>query len=108
MTTNTIFIRLYHEALHVLGFGSLIDANRIPISITARDSIIQSGIFSRYDQYLYSIPDNDYLIAPTVADCCDAHDYQLIGLPEDECNQVVFRNNGIDIASVRGVLRQCA
>lgn len=87
-----------HEALHVLGFASLIDLDGIP----------EDGNYSRWDTYLYSNPQNDYLIQPsnTNANCCNEHafndaDFTMPTSLNGDCPlQLYFRGGGANIASV--------
>ncbi|MEM9886613.1 MAG: PKD domain-containing protein [Bacteroidota bacterium] len=90
-----------HEALHILGLNSLIDETGVPIGINGRDQVIDGQAYSRWDQYLFSETENNFLIAPTSGSCCNAHTYQLSNNPTSDCS-LSFRNDGIDLASIDG------
>ncbi|MEL6944044.1 MAG: 3-coathanger stack domain-containing protein, partial [Bacteroidota bacterium] len=88
-----LYTIMLHEALHVLGFASLIDGNSTPLDITAQDSILEGQAFSRWDQYLVSKIESDYLLATIMDDCCDTHSYQLMNEPTSGCT-IAFREDG--------------
>ncbi|MEM9887277.1 MAG: T9SS type A sorting domain-containing protein [Bacteroidota bacterium] len=93
---------MLHEALHVLGFASLIDEDDTPLDIEGNDQTVVGEAFSRYDQYLFSLTQNDFLLAPdATGDCCDEHLYQLMGNPQSGCS-LSFRDGITDLATVDG------
>ncbi|MEM0994121.1 MAG: 3-coathanger stack domain-containing protein, partial [Bacteroidota bacterium] len=96
---------MLHEALHILGFASLIEDDTTPLDIILTDNIkLEGGAYSRYDQYLFSLTESDFLLAPVSGICCDEHEYQLTNSPSAGCEKISFRDGMNDIASVNGTL----
>jgi len=87
-----------HEMLHVLGFAS---------RITEDGTAISGDIYSRWDSYLYSGVDNEFLLE-NIEDgaCCDAQQFNAAvdissGAFGGSCADMVgFRADGMDIAIV--------
>ena len=91
-----------HEALHILGFAS-----RIQMDGDALD-----GFYSRWDSFLFSVPENaDILLpdpdpAPDEPECCDRHAFNADDFPymptpfANGCNlQLAFRDNDGNIVA---------
>jgi hypothetical protein len=94
-----LYTVILHEALHMLGFASLIDKN--PTTLTQ---------FSRWDKYLYSTTKKAYLINKTSnEECCDAYMYNskdFSNVPEDfnTCDdKITFFDGTIAIAPVNAL-----
>lgn len=85
---------MLHEALHILGFASLISA--------PDNAPLVGDAYSRYDQYLFSLAEMEYLLNPITGDCCDAHEYQPDNDPLATCGNTSFRDGTINIATVNG------
>ncbi|MCB0707607.1 MAG: T9SS type A sorting domain-containing protein [Saprospiraceae bacterium] len=86
-----------HEALHILGYSSLIGLN----------GNSQSGYYSMWDEYLFDTDINEFLIENTVSgssSCCEFASFNdLLAFPEDVndgCNNNIFFSNGSPIAQV--------
>ena len=114
-----LFSVALHEALHVLGFASLISADGTPRPI--RDSngnlLFESGIYSVWDQYLYSQMNDQFLITPIddPVECCNEYTFNEEHFPnmpdpiDGDCsNRIVFNgssvspnvNNGANLSGV--------
>ncbi|MGK0232583.1 MAG: hypothetical protein ACI9P9_000675 [Patescibacteria group bacterium] len=108
-----------HEALHILGFASRIGATGNPLDIynSSGDLIIDNEAFSKWDTYLYSNINNEYLIEsiPEPTLCCDEKVFIFNAFPmmpnpvDGNCsNGIVFNgntvnqnvNNLVDLSSV--------
>lgn len=104
---STSYFDLYsvvlHEAMHMLGFASLIGENG--------NSIGGNNIFSYWDTYLSAGPSNAPLIIPdTEGACCGAYKFNQTVFPDmpaalgGGCSgNIQFRINGSDIAPVNAV-----
>lgn len=63
-----------HEALHILGFASLIGLDGTPVG--------SGAVYSNWDRFLYSTAINQPLIRPTGnGPCCNSHAFNTTGFP---------------------------
>ncbi|MCB0707606.1 MAG: T9SS type A sorting domain-containing protein [Saprospiraceae bacterium] len=92
-----LYTVVLHEALHILAFSSLIDA----------DGSDAYGIYSMWDEYLYNTDINDFLLldAPGGNTCCSRPVFNsLLTFPDDvddNCaNNIFFHNGSGTIAQV--------
>ncbi|MCC7465006.1 MAG: hypothetical protein IT261_01990 [Saprospiraceae bacterium] len=88
-----LFTLMLHEALHAVGFASLIGLDGTSISGTS---------YSQWDRLLYSTIQNDYLIKPQPsATCCDDHLFNDEDFPDmpfnlsGNCTMDVFVFDGL-------------
>lgn len=94
-----LYTTMLHEAIHVLGFLSRITTNGSALD----------GFYSRWDKYLYSVPQSaSLLIAQDNEDCCNYYGFNSAvfdNMPNDFANgcdlRLAFRNNaGANVAAV--------
>jgi len=79
---DTLHYDLYsvalHEALHILGIGSRISMDGTPLD---------GSFYSRWDKFLFSVPDTAYLINPfPTTECCSNYDFNYAvfdNMPDD-------------------------
>lgn len=103
ITEADLYTVILHEALHIVGFASLIGLDGSSLNGTA---------YSRWDKLLYSTNANDYLINPQSSlNCCDYHTFneeEFPDMPTDlsgDCSMDVFIFDGTNsIAEVNNDL----
>ena len=104
ITELDLYSVVLHEALHVLGFASRITADGMPLDIfdNSGNLILDTDAYSKWDSYIYSKINNQYLIELMTEPilCCDQRIFNSDDFPnmpdpvDGDCSNGIIFNGG--------------